>query len=112
MKDKEEDLVINKRGGKKYNKNKPRMELTPPEAMLAFAEVMTYGAKKYAPNNWKKVDIADYIGALERHIQHYKAGELVDKDSGLRTTAHIACNAMFICQLDIDGKKFEIKENE
>lgn len=107
--DTEEDLVVNEKGGKKCNKNKPRMELLPPKPLLAAGEVVTFGAKKYGANNWKNVDISDFIGALERHIQEYKTGTRIDHDSGLRTTSHIVCNALFICQHDIDGKEFDPK---
>ena len=36
----------------KYDDRKPRVDLVPPHALLAVADVMTYGADKYAAWNF------------------------------------------------------------
>lgn len=105
----EEDLIVSKDGGMKYSKNKPRMELLPMEAIREVAKVMSFGAKKYAPNNWRGVEIQHYIGALLRHLATYMEGEeIIDEDSGLPTLAHLACDALFILDLHLKGKEFKI----
>ncbi len=55
---------------KKYDQGKPFMGALPPHAELAIAEVLTFGAKKYSRDNWKKVDDLEnrYMDALLRHL--------------------------------------------
>ena len=83
-------------GGVKYDSGKLRMELIPPEAIEALAKVITYGANKYSDDNWKKVSKDRYIGALMRHLNAYRKGELYDDESGLTHMAHILTNAAFL----------------
>lgn len=84
----------------KFDTNKPRMALVPPSLSLEVAEVLTYGAKKYKPNNWRKVRSRErYISALERHLCALKSGEEIDPESGLPHATHIACNAAFLIEL-------------
>jgi hypothetical protein len=43
----------------KFTKNdndKLRYDLIPPQALKALAEVLTFGANKYADNNWQLCD--------------------------------------------------------
>lgn len=39
--------------GLKYDDGKPRLDLIPPDAVMAIGYVMTYGAQKYGANNWQ-----------------------------------------------------------
>jgi len=65
--------------------------------LLDAANVLTYGAKKYKPNNWRNVeDIDRYWAALGRHII---AEDDTDKESGLSHAAHALTNALFILEL-------------
>ena len=50
--------------GMKHDSGKIRPGLIPAECLKAVAEVMTYGANKYAPDNWKQVSPERYIDAL------------------------------------------------
>ena len=94
--DKEEDLVIGKDGGKKYDSDKPRWELLPLDAIEQVVKIMTFGAKKYEDNNWKKVEPDRYIGAMLRHLCAHTKGEMLDQDSGFSHLAHLTCNAVFL----------------
>lgn len=81
----------------KFDSAKPRFDLVDPWFSEDTAKVLTMGAMKYAEDNWKlNTDIKRYIGALERHLNEIKKGELFDTESTLQHTAHIACNAMFL----------------
>jgi len=91
-----EAVEEDKEDGVKYDTGKLRMELIPPEAIEALAEVITYGANKYSDDNWKKVGKDRYIGALMRHLNAYRKGELYDDESGLTHMAHILTNAAFL----------------
>lgn len=91
--------------GKKADNGKPRMDLLlagVPNALEGVAEVLTFGAKKYAAHSWKTVpDAADrYLAALMRHLIAHGKGELVDPESGQSHLSHAACNALFILELE------------
>lgn len=93
----------NERGaGLKFDSGKPRMSLLPPHALTEMANVMTFGAQKYAAHSWKNVENAQerYLDALLRHAVAYVAGERIDPESGKPTMAHIMCNAAFLIELE------------
>ena len=84
--------------GAKFDAGKIRPSLIlndMPRAILAVAEVGTYGAEKYSEGGWKHVDsgIARYTDAMDRH--RLKEGiESHDDDSGLLHAAQVAWNAL------------------
>lgn len=85
----------------KFDTGKPRYDLIPPSSMAGLAKVLTYGAKKYKPNNWKEVDSLDrYVAALYRHIEAWRQGEKVDSESGLLHLEHALTNVAFLLELD------------
>lgn len=88
--------------GQKRDQEKPRYDLLPPNAIDAMAQVMTFGAKKYAPNSWQLVEDAlnRYRAALLRHTFAIQRGELIDEESGLYHSAHAMCCAAFINELE------------
>lgn len=71
----------------------------------AVVRVLMWGAKTYAPDNWKKV--ADrrerYKEAILRHSIAYAKGEIMDKDTQESHLACIGCNAMFLHWMDETG---------
>lgn len=81
----------------KKDAGKLRMELIPTSAMKSLGRVLTFGAEKYSPNSWKKVEAGRYIGALLRHIVRFMDDPLgKDDESGLYHIEHILCNAAFL----------------
>lgn len=88
--------------GLKYDSDKLLVTLVSPEFVEGVAEVLTFGAKKYAPNSWQTVEDGKrrYEDALYRHWLSYLRGEETDKESGLSHLKHIACNAMFLLYLN------------
>lgn len=84
--------------GRKYDNGKLQFGLLPPLALMEVVKVMTFGAQKYAPDNWQLVDDAQrrYFDAAERHIWQFKLGELTDDESGLPHLAHAICCLMFL----------------
>lgn len=85
--------------GVKHDGEKSRVDLVPAGAVLAIADVFTFGAKKYAPNNWRGgFDWSRLIGALERHIAAFKEGEDLDPESGLPHMAHAGCCVMMLLE--------------
>jgi hypothetical protein len=87
--------------GKKFDDDKPRWDLLPLEPIKELVQVLTFGAQKYAPNNWRKVDdgLNRYYSACLRHLVAYKSGELNDPETGLSHLAHAMCNLVFMHEL-------------
>jgi Domain of unknown function (DUF5664)/Cytidine and deoxycytidylate deaminase zinc-binding region len=90
----------------KFDTSKTRFDLVPTTLIKSVAEVLTYGAKKYKPNNWQKVDDhSRYVAALYRHLEAWRAGEENDPESGLSHLAHAATNISFLIHLKAQGNK-------
>lgn len=91
--------------GGKYDVGKLQYGLIEPEFLEGIAEVLTSGAVKYSPGNWKKVANGPdrYYDALMRHLLAWKKGELLDPESGKPHLAHVACNVMFLSYFDAHG---------
>lgn len=87
--------------GRKFDAGKVIMGAIPPDAELAVARVLTFGAEKYARDNWRKVPDMGvrYMDAALRHLNSYRRGELVDAESGESHLAHAACCIMFLLQI-------------
>ena len=81
----------------KYDQEKIRYDLVDPEFEEGVARVLTYGAKKYAPNNWLKCNsVMQYYAALRRHLALFIMGEDDDPETGLSHIFNIGCCAMFM----------------
>jgi hypothetical protein len=89
--------------GVKYDTDKPMMDLIPPIMEMEVAHVLTFGAAKYGPDNWRKVpDLRRrYIAAAKRHINALQQGEERDPETGLHHAAHAVCCLMFIGEVDL-----------
>lgn len=87
--------------GRKDDSGKLRYDLLPPVALEAVTRVLTYGAEKYAPDNWRHVNNPDsrYFAAAMRHMMAHKKGEKIDPESGLPHLAHAACSLMFLLEV-------------
>lgn len=83
--------------GKKDDTDKVRTELLPADALIEVAKVLTFGAKKYDPWNWKKgMNWSRLIGACFRHMFSWVTGEDKDPESGLSHLAHASCCVLFL----------------
>jgi len=89
--------------GMKFDDDKLRWDLLPFDAIEEIVKIMTFGAKKYAPNNWQKVDADRYIAALMRHLVAHLKGEKLDQESGILHLSHIACNIIFLIWKELHG---------
>lgn len=99
--------------GLRYDQDKPMMSLLPAAALVEVARVLTFGAKKYAANNWAKgMEWSRVENSLLRHYARYKAGERVDPESGLSHLAHLACNALFLLTYEIRGLGVDDRSTE
>ena len=95
--------------GKKYDSGKPKLYLLPPKSINEVGKVLTFGAEKYDPHNWRKVDDLQnrYSSAALRHIFAHIDGEDVDEETGLSHLAHAICCLMFKLEDELIGKSEE-----
>lgn len=98
MSEKEE----NKTFGVKFDIGKPQWSLIPANPMAEVVDVLTYGAKKYSPDNWQHVDDPDtrYFNAAMRHIWAWRQGEQYDDESHHSHLAHAVCCLFFLMAFD------------
>lgn len=85
--------------GVKHDGAKPRVDLLPSTPLVMIAEVLDFGARKYAPHNWRGgFDQSRLIGATMRHLLAYNDGEDIDPESGLSHMAHAGCCVLFLLE--------------
>jgi len=92
--------------GIKYDDKKSRWDLLPVWPVEQVVKVLTYDAKKYADNNWQKVEPYDdrYYAAALRHITAWRSGEKLDPETGIHHLAHACCCLIFILWKERDMK--------
>lgn len=93
--------------GVKHDDEKTRYDLIPPLSLDALARVLTFGARKYAPENWRKVPDARrrYFSAALRHTWAWWRGEKLDAESGEHHLAHALCCIAFALELELEEEK-------
>lgn len=80
------------------------MHLVPPEWERLLGEVMGAGAKKYAPNNWRKgLAYSGCYASARRHLAAWMEGEEVDPETGLSHLGHVAWNALALYSYQTHG---------
>lgn len=91
--------------GVKFDSGKPDWALAQWRTLDAYVRVLTFGARKYAPDNWRKVPNlrARYFAAAMRHVMAWWRGELLDPETGEPHLAHAICCLAFLCELQIEG---------
>jgi len=73
------------------------MALIPTAILRGIAAALGYGAKKYAPNNWRRgMKYSEVYSALQRHLVAWQDGEELDGESGLSHLDHAACCLAFL----------------
>ena len=94
--------------GVKFDAGKVRTDLISPVAINELAKVLTFGAKKYADNNWRKgLQWSRVLGAALRHILAYMGGQDKDPETGLSHLAHAFCCLMFLLEYEITHKELD-----
>ena len=88
------------------DEDKIRFDLLPPEFLQGTAEVMTYGAKKYAPRQWEKgMNWSRPYGALLRHVFAWwnPFESDLDPETGKSHLWHAACCLAFLITYEARG---------
>lgn len=95
------DRDIAESPGAKHDSDKPRLDLLPWAAVLACADVLTFGADKYGAENWQRVPEGKrrFLAASLRHVIAYARGEWLDPESGLPHLSHALTSLMFVFEL-------------
>lgn len=91
--------------GRKFDDGKLRYNLIDAPALAWLAGILTYGAAKYEPENWRKVPEANerYYAALMRHIELWRSGEADDDESGMPHLSGAFFSVM--CLLALNGPR-------
>lgn len=92
--------------GVKYDNGKKAWGLVPFKSVEVIIDALMYGAKKYAPDNWKKVPDAEnrYFDALMRHATAYKNGETHDPESGVHHLGCAGASLLFLIHFAVVSK--------
>lgn len=81
----------------KQDGGKARMDLIAPEMLFGVAEVLRFGAAKYAERNWERgMSWGRCFGALMRHLWSWWRGDAHDPETGFPHLWHAACCLMFL----------------
>lgn len=88
----------------KADTDKLPLDLFPPEALFEITKVLAFGAKKYAPHNWRKgMSWSRMYAALQRHLLAWQQGMDTDPESGLQHLAHAGCCLVFLLTYTLTG---------
>jgi len=100
--------------GVKHDAGKPSPTLLPTHALRLLVDVLSYGARKYAPANWRLVQPhpTRYGDAMLRHVFSWMAGEWADAESGLPHLAHAAVCAMLILEANDRRSPAEVYDEQ
>jgi hypothetical protein len=87
--------------------DKLRWDLLPWREVEKVVKILTFGAMKYADNNWQYVPEREkrYFAAAMRHLVAWKQGEINDKESGENHLSHALCCILFLLWNDIEKQK-------
>lgn len=89
--------------GMKFDTGKLAYHLVDEDAEAEMVAVLTFGATKYDPGNWSKVEDAvdRYYSAARRHLRASRKGEVLDPETQLATLASAACCIHFLLALEM-----------
>lgn len=93
--------------GMKFNAGKVRIDLVPPEIIMALAAVWTYGTAKYEARNWEKgIDYSSIYASAQRHALAFWSGENIDPESSLPHLWHWLCNVAMLTHFSLFPSKY------
>ncbi len=101
------DECVIKPSGMKFDGEKNRMNLIPPETLESIGGVLTYGANKYEPNNWKNIGKDRYTAALLRHLVDYMKDPKSTDESGYLHIEHVLANAVFLSYFETHKEELD-----
>ena len=84
------EIITNEKGGMQ-SKTAYGFHLIDTDAILALAEVLQYGASKYARDNWRKIPSEEHFNHMMIHYYAWLKGDRSDDHLG-----HMFCRAMML----------------
>ena len=95
--------------GKKFDSDKPMMQLLPSKALVEVSKVLSFGANKYGKENWRELDdLQDrYTGGTLRHIFAHMDDEFKDPETNYSHLAHAVCGLLFKLEIEVEKDKEE-----
>lgn len=95
---------IDKELGMRFNSNKVKFGLIPGHWTRVLAQILTVGAKKYAPRNWEKGLVhSEILDSFHRHLDSFLKGERYDPETKCHHLGHVAWNALALMTMDLKG---------
>ena len=90
---------------KKFDSEKPAVDLVCPAYILGTADVLTFGAHKYGRKNYLegKGDpeyVARLYSAIQRHLLAFQMGELLDDESGKPHLFHASAGLAMLVDME------------
>jgi len=83
--------------GLKYDTGKPPISLVDSEFIEGMADVLGFGANKYATDNWRDgIAFRRLLDGIYRHLGAINKNEDIDPESGRPHAYHAACGIMFL----------------
>lgn len=99
-----EEVSVTLTEGQKFDTDKARYDLIPPEIEEAIAQVLTFGAAKYGARNWELgMAWGRPYAALRRHMAAWWSGENNDRETGMSHLWHAACCIAFLTAFEARG---------
>jgi hypothetical protein len=80
----------------RYNEGKTKWSLVHFGSLIPMVQVLTFGALKYEPHNWKKtINRDELLESAMRHLTALVDGEENDPESKISHAGHVMCNMLF-----------------
>lgn len=90
--------------GRKFDTQKARYDLIPPEAIEALAQLYSIGAVKYGDRNWEQgMKWGRVFAAMMRHAWAWFRGEKYDQTDGQHHLIAVAWNAFSLYTYETRG---------
>lgn len=80
-----------------------RLDLMDPYATLELGRILKNGAERYAPDNWRKIDVGTHVNHALGHILAHMAGDRTDPH-----LSHALCRLHFAVALH-DGESENVE---
>ena len=90
----------------KFDTDKPSLDLLPFSALVEVGKVLSFGAAKYASNNWRSgngLAWSRLLAAAPGKQMPQSSGEDKDGETGLSHLAHAAACVLFLLAYSVDG---------
>lgn len=101
-----EEIILKQ--GHKDDSGKPHLALWSSVAIEETGKVLTFGANKYSPYNWRKgMSWVRVMSACLRHIFAWLSGQDKDPETGLSHLGHAMCCLMFLMDYEVNHPEFD-----